>query len=191
MLKAMPADPLRDALSDKCSPLEGSIASRSHGEKTRDPDRTSQNHLGPMSSGACAMTTKFLNNKICTLISLLSWHFPRKPAFLENFLSTPTPKPPSKVQILFLLLSRSLSLSGYRGLSGLYPNKSQQNALSHSLYACSAEAYQRNFLLEGIELQGRYRRDILACRGGMGRSGLLSWILLPHLNSVKNKPGFL
>ena len=33
------------------------------------------------SLGACAMTTKFLDNKICTFRILLSWHFRRETAF--------------------------------------------------------------------------------------------------------------
>ena len=35
--------------------------------------------------GACAMTTNFLDNKICTLKILLSWRFPRKNSVFDNF----------------------------------------------------------------------------------------------------------
>ena len=37
------------------------------------------------SLGACAMTTKFLGNKICTFKILLSWRFPRKNSVLDDF----------------------------------------------------------------------------------------------------------
>ena len=40
------------------------------------------------------MTTKFLDNKICTFKILLSWRFPRKTAFWTIFLSDPKPPPP-------------------------------------------------------------------------------------------------
>ena len=58
--------------------------------------------------GACAMTTKFLDNKICNFKFLLSWRFPRKTAFGDNFPLGPHAQPPSKTQILFLLSSRRL-----------------------------------------------------------------------------------
>ena len=57
--------------------------------------------------GACAMTTKFFDNKICTFKILLSWRFPRKQAFLDDFPSAPK-APPSNAKILFLLSSRRL-----------------------------------------------------------------------------------
>ena len=44
--------------------------------------------------GACAMTTKILDNKISTFKILLSWRFPRKQAFLGRFSSLP-PRPPT------------------------------------------------------------------------------------------------
>ena len=43
--------------------------------------------------GACAMTTKFLDNKILTFKILSSWRFPRKIAFWTIFLSAPLPTP--------------------------------------------------------------------------------------------------
>ena len=46
------------------------------------------------------MTTKFLDNKICTFKILLSWRFPRKPAFLDDFLSAPKAHPPQKRKFL-------------------------------------------------------------------------------------------
>ena len=60
--------------------------------------------------GACAMTTKFLDNHICTFQILLSWRFQRKTAFLTIFISAPNAPPPpkKKLQILFLLSSRRL-----------------------------------------------------------------------------------
>ena len=42
--------------------------------------------------GACALTTEFLDNKVCTFKVLLSWRFRRnkqKSAFLDDFLSAP------------------------------------------------------------------------------------------------------
>ena len=44
--------------------------------------------------GACAMTAKFLDNKVFTFEILLSWRFPRKIAFWTIFLSAPPPNPP-------------------------------------------------------------------------------------------------
>ena len=40
------------------------------------------------------MTTKFLDNKICTFNILLSWRFPRKQAFLDDFPLCPQKAPP-------------------------------------------------------------------------------------------------
>ena len=50
--------------------------------------------------GACAMTTKFLYNKICTFKILLSWHFAKKKRF-GRFSSLPAMPPPSKPHIYF------------------------------------------------------------------------------------------
>ena len=61
------------------------------------------------------MATKFLDNKIRTFKILLSWRFPRKPAFLDNSPLYPYAQPPPKVQILFLLSSRSLWGVGEEG----------------------------------------------------------------------------
>ena len=60
------------------------------------------------SLGAGAMTTKFLDNKICTFKILLSWRFPRKNSVLGRFSSLPPRPSPSKAKILFLLSSRRL-----------------------------------------------------------------------------------
>ena len=52
--------------------------------------------------GACAMTTKFLDNKICTFKHLLSWRFPqKKSAFWTIFLSAPKAPPLKKRKIYF------------------------------------------------------------------------------------------
>ena len=61
---------------------------------------------------ACAMTTKFLDNKICTFKILLWWRFPRKTAFWTIFLSAAKASPPQKARILFLLSSRRLWVRG-------------------------------------------------------------------------------
>ena len=42
------------------------------------------------------MTTKFLDNKICTFKILLSLRFPRKTAFLDNSPLDPRARPPPK-----------------------------------------------------------------------------------------------
>ena len=48
------------------------------------------------------MTTKFLDNKIFTFKILLSWRFPRKQAFLDDFSSLPPrPPPPQKRKFYF------------------------------------------------------------------------------------------
>ena len=60
--------------------------------------------------GACAMTTKFLDNKICTFKILLSWRFPRKTAFWTIFSLPPRAPPPSKSEnFIFIVVSPSLS----------------------------------------------------------------------------------
>ena len=55
--------------------------------------------------GACAMTTKCLDNNICTFKILLSWRFPtrkKKNSVLDDFpLCAQLPPPPSKKQIYF------------------------------------------------------------------------------------------
>ena len=52
--------------------------------------------------GARAMTTKFLDDKICTFKILLSWRFPRKQAFWGDFpLRSPSPPPPQKRKYYF------------------------------------------------------------------------------------------
>ena len=59
--------------------------------------------------GACAMTTKFLDNKIFTFKILLSWRFPWKIAFWTVFLPAPLPRPPLKsANFIFIVVSLSL-----------------------------------------------------------------------------------
>ena len=59
--------------------------------------------------GACAMATKFLDNKICTFRILLSWRFPGKTVLFDNFPLCPQGPPPSKVQnFIFIVVSPSL-----------------------------------------------------------------------------------
>ena len=62
------------------------------------------------SLGACAMTAKFLDNKICTFKILLLWRFPRKQAFLDDFPLCPRgPPPPLKSEnFIFIVVSPSL-----------------------------------------------------------------------------------
>ena len=60
----------------------------------------------PERLGACAMTTKFLDNKICTFKILLSWRVPRKTAFLDNLLVCPQGTPPLKsANFIFIVVS--------------------------------------------------------------------------------------
>ena len=68
------------------------------------------------SPGACAMRTKFLDNKIRTFKILLSWRFPRKTAFCTIFLSALEAPPPLKKRKLFFIVVLPLWHSQqYRG----------------------------------------------------------------------------
>ena len=60
------------------------------------------------------MTTKFLDNKICTFKILLSWRFPRKTAFWTIVLSAPNVPPPLKNEN-FIFLVVKLSLTNQEG----------------------------------------------------------------------------
>ena len=55
------------------------------------------------------MTTKFLDNKICSFKILLSWRFPRKNSVLDDFPLCPQGPPPSKSEnFIFIVVSPSL-----------------------------------------------------------------------------------
>ena len=55
------------------------------------------------------MTTKFLDNKICTFKIILSWRFPRKAAFLDDSPSAPNAPPGSQNRkFYFIVVSPSL-----------------------------------------------------------------------------------
>ena len=56
------------------------------------------------------MTTKFLNNKMFTFKILLSWRFPRKQAFLDDFPLCPQGPPPPLESANFIFIVVSLSL---------------------------------------------------------------------------------
>ena len=61
--------------------------------------------------GPCAMTTKLLDNQICTFKILLSWRFQRKIAFWTILLSATKGPPPSKSEnFIFIVVSPSLNL---------------------------------------------------------------------------------
>ena len=47
------------------------------------------------------MTTKFLDNQICTFKILLAWRFPRKTTFLDKFPLCPESPPPQKRKFYF------------------------------------------------------------------------------------------
>ena len=74
-----------------------------------------QNSAEPL--GACAMTAKFLNNKICTFQFLLSLRFPQKQAFLDDFPLCPRAPPPplQSENFIFIVVSPSLNLWGSAG----------------------------------------------------------------------------
>ena len=57
------------------------------------------------------MTTKFLDNKICTLKILLSWRFPTKTSIFGQFPSLPPrPPPPLKSEnFIFIVVSPALN----------------------------------------------------------------------------------
>ena len=84
----------------------------------------------PKFLGACAMTTKLLDNKICTFKILLSWRFPRKQAFLD---SSPKAPPLKSENFIFIVVSRSLNYvaqpSCFNALIGIR-SKAAQNHIS-------------------------------------------------------------
>ena len=56
------------------------------------------------------MTTKFLDNKICTFKILLSWRFPRKTAFLDNSPLYPHARTPlESANFIIIVVSQSLT----------------------------------------------------------------------------------
>ena len=59
------------------------------------------------------MTTKFLDKKIGTFKFLLSWHFPRETAFLDNSPPYPRDQPPQTANFVFVVVSQSLSLENH------------------------------------------------------------------------------
>ena len=60
---------------------------------------------------ACAMTTKFFDNKICTFKIVLSWRFPTKNSVLDDFPLCPQGPSPSKIEtFIFIVVSLSLIL---------------------------------------------------------------------------------
>ena len=66
----------------------------------------------PGALGACAMTTKFLDNRICTFKILLSWCFPQNTAFFGQYSSLPprpTPPPFKSAHFISIVVSPSLS----------------------------------------------------------------------------------
>ena len=64
------------------------------------------------------MTTKFLDNIICTFKILLSWRFPRKNSVLDDFPLCLQGLPPSKSEhFIVIVVSPSLNLLGMDGIS--------------------------------------------------------------------------
>ena len=74
--------------------------------------------------GACAMTTSFLDNQICTFKIVLSWRFPRKKQrFGTIFLSAPKAHPPQKRKFCFYCrLAVSETFRGNLVLQRCHPN---------------------------------------------------------------------
>ena len=68
--------------------------------------------------GACAMTTKFLDNKNFTFKILLPWRFPWKIVFWTQFSSLPPCPPPPQKKSLFLMSSRFLWKKFFENPSG-------------------------------------------------------------------------
>ena len=55
------------------------------------------------------MTTKFLDNNICTFKILLSWRFPRKTAFFDNSPLDPHVQPLKSANFIFIVVSQSMN----------------------------------------------------------------------------------
>ena len=88
--------------------------------------------------GACAMTTKFLDNKIRTFKILLSWRFPRKTAFWTIFLCPQCRPPPPPQNCKFYFYCRlAVSELGGKNLShsdlGRFTRTKVQNWISLTL----------------------------------------------------------
>ena len=122
--------------------------------------------------GARAMTTKFLDNKICTFKLLLSWHFPRtkKTAFWTIFLSAPKPPPPKKKKYCHLSLSEILGLLEYLVLllGGLWvgwPRRGYRKYLTKTPLSCRGGLV---LLQAGQVLQGMRSTGIFA--GALAKS---------------------
>ena len=76
------------------------------------------------------MTTKFLDNKICTFKILLSWRFPQKKknSVLDDFPLCPQGLPPSNSEnFIFIVVSPSLKQLG-RTRRGSYSAKGRVSA---------------------------------------------------------------
>ena len=100
-------------LSELCGSL-----SQHHGGATK-----LREFPGLVQIGACATTTKYLDNKMFTFKIILSWRFPRETAFLDNFPLCPNAPPPPKIAnfncyvffrpfALFVLFCAHLGVSG-------------------------------------------------------------------------------
>ena len=81
------------------------------------------------------MTTKCLDNKICTFKIILSWRFPRKTAFLDDFPLCPQGAPPQKAKMcFFIVVSPSL-----------------KKVISHNDYASLAQSSQQKIFRSFFE----------------------------------------
>ena len=89
-------------------------------------------------------------NKICTLKILLSWRFPRKTTLWGNCPLHPHAQPPSKVKILFLLLSRRLWIT--------------VREVFRRIFAMSAKHFARISLSRGLSARAHATGVVLSKR---------------------------
>ena len=80
---------LKERSSRNPSKKNIAIASVLRLQRTKSLRETNRQRL----LGACTMTTKLLDNKICTFKIILSWRFARKQCFWTIFLSVPNASP--------------------------------------------------------------------------------------------------
>ena len=99
------------------------------------------------------MTTKiskFLDNKICTFKTLLSWRVPRRTAFWTIFLSAPKASPPQKSEnCIFIVVSPSLI--GDKRQSAVFCGFLRIQSLRFSARSCASQIL--SFLGEGESQQ--------------------------------------
>ena len=113
--------------------------------------------------GACTMTTKFLNNKICTFIILLSWHFPRKQALLDDSPLCPKAPPLKSENFIFIVVSPSLqhATSEIRSCAAVCGKLRTEVALQHSLFCNADVVFPKSCAAAGEKLQSKIEKAAL------------------------------